>query len=866
MIQKGFGFFKDTTIKKKSSKIKIPKNPCEQCGLYKNCQSPKMEFSGEGKKEILIIGEAPGKQEDLEDSQFSKKGSSGKLLRSSLSDLDIDLDIDCWKTNSLSCRPSKNRAPKDKEIKLCRPRVWSVIEKLKPKKIILLGQIAVKSFLDHRMGSIGPMQKWVGWCIPDQEVKAWVFPIFHPSYLNRQSNNVVLWNTFYDHLEQAIDHSKDFPWFDEKRIQVITDVDKVNIALQNILDTKPTYLFFDYETTGLKPYAPGHKIYSISIATDPNGAISFPYFHNNRDFLVSIYKILSHPRIKKVAQNIKFEDTWTRVKGIRSNGKEGYLVKPWYQCTMNMTHTIDNRRQITSMDFQAYVRYGMIYGQGIKKYLKGVKEKNANSLNKIEEAPIYDLLYYGGLDSYFGFNLFIDQLLELPNDDPGYQLLHEGVLALSDVEANGIHTDSVYLEKQSKKLSRQIKIIKTKIDESKEMRLWNKETNNKSFNPNSPLHLKKLLFEFLDHKSEKRTKHDNPSLDKEVLASINIEFTRDILELRKLSKLKSTYIDGFIRESVDNIMRPFNNLHLIATYRSSNDSPNFQNNPKRDKKALRIVRKAIIPRPEHMLGGVDYSGIEVRMAACNTHDPILIEDVTNPEADMHRDQAIRLFIFDKEEWEELLSKETAKDLRYLAKNLCVFPWFYGDWYEPTAKNIWKIVNDYQLKDGTSLKKHLLNKGIKTYNNFESHIKKEEKRFWNKFSTYAEWKERTVEAYEEKGYVELLTGFKCGGILKKNELLNYPNQGPAFHCLLWSLIQTNKIFKKEKLDTKIIGQIHDEMVLDINPSELDYIKPIIRKIMCKDIKEHWPWIIVPLDIDMEISKIDGNWANMKETKI
>ena len=110
---------------------------------------------------------------------------------------------------------------------------------------------------------------------------------------------------------------------------------------------------------------------------------------------------------------------------------------------------------------------------------------------------------------------------------------------------------------------------------------------------------------------------------------------------------------------------------------------------------------------------------------------------------------------------------------------------------------------------------------------------------------------------------MLTGFTCVGEMGKNNAINYPVQGAAFHCLLWSLITLDKFIIDNELRTRIIGQIHDSIVLDIYPPERQIIIDAITDITTRQLLNEFKWIIVPLKIDFEIGEIDGSWADMKE---
>lgn len=863
------GFFKIDKPKsqpRQRKKTVISGDPCEVCGLYKDCFSPQMKYSGKGRLKILVLAEAPGKQEDEKGTQLI--GRTGQAFRRTLKKLGIDLDQDCWKLNAVNCRPPDNRTPTLKEIECCFPRIKKTIERLKPDKIITLGKPALQSLLIDRETSsvkIDKIGKWVGWKIPDQDLQCWIFPTWHPSYINREKDNV-LTEIFEGHLKTAIDHSIPFQKYtveDAKDdVLCLTETKKILRHLERMEKKQPEFITFDYETTGLKPHADNHEIVCMSISEAENQAIVFPMPPTVSNAIISpIGSILSNIHIRKSAHNIKFEDTWTRfiLGGLIPK------IEGWQWDSMIAAHVLDNRSGITKLKFQTYVRYGIIgYDESIEPYMQGVDPKNSNSLNRIKEVPLDELLLYCGLDSLFGRKLVIDQMYEIDQTYEigkeqdlleAYNLFHKGVLALSDVESNGICISEDYHIKQSKHLGQRIERLASKIQDSNDVKLWKKETGNNKFNPNSPVQLSKLLFEIKGLKSSKKTPTGKDCVDEEVMETLKakVPFVGSIVQKKKLEKLKSTYIEGFLRESVNGVMRPNYNLHIPTSYRGSCNKPNFQNIPVRDDQAEKITRSGIIPRPGNRIVEIDYSGAEIRVAACYTKDKVLIEYINDPTTDMHRDQAMRLF--------QLEEKRITKDLRYYAKNQFVFPQFYGDYWKTCATNLWKSIEDKKTADGI-LVRPLLGK----YKQFENHVKAEEERFWRKFSGYAKWKDRWIAQYRKNGYIEMLTGFRCDGPLSDNQLLNTPIQGVAFHLLLWSLIKLNKKFKDLEFRSMIIGQIHDSIVFDIYPPEWKKISLLIRKIMTMDVRKHWPWIIVPLDIEAEMSPVDGSWYQKKVVEI
>ena len=119
---------------------------------------------------------------------------------------------------------------------------------------------------------------------------------------------------------------------------------------------------------------------------------------------------------------------------------------------------------------------------------------------------------------------------------------------------------------------------------------------------------------------------------------------------------------------------------------------------------------------------------------------------------------------------------------------------------------------------------------------------------------------------EVSYFDTLTGFRIEGLYKRNEVINYPVQGSAFHWLLWSLIRIQKLLKKYKMKSLLVGQIHDSIVGDVHKKELRDYLDIVKQVMTIDVRKHWEWIIVPLRIEAEVAPVGGSWFDKKEVKI
>jgi DNA polymerase-1 len=316
---------------------------------------------------------------------------------------------------------------------------------------------------------------------------------------------------------------------------------------------------------------------------------------------------------------------------------------------------------------------------------------------------------------------------------------------------------------------------------------------------------------------------------------------------------------NIIRETTDGYLHPFFNLHTASTFRSSSNSPNFQNFPIRDPWAAKAIRRAFIPRKGHRLVETDYGGIEVRVAACYHQDPRMLRYLETGY-DMHREMAAECYCCD--------IAEVTKQMRYSAKNRFVFPEFYGSYYAQVAPELWNAITELNLKleSGGDLRAHLKKRGISDYEAYEDHIRQTERDFWHKkFKQYTQWKEDWLEAYYRAGYFVSKTGFRCGGWMKRNEVINYPIQGSAFHCLLWSFIELQKAMEKRKMRSVIVGQIHDSILADVHVDEFDEYVELNHRISTERLRGAWKWIILPLEVEVEASPPGGSWYEKQPIK-
>ena len=849
----GFFYNKSKTI----SSIKILN--CETCGLYKNCISPRMEPSGKGEKGILVIAESPGKTEDEQGTQLV--GQTGQVLRQTLRLAGIDLDKDCRKVNALRCRPPENRKPKPMELNCCRQYLWKEIKKFKPKLIIVLGSEAAKSFLGHRWKKDFPrISALRGWPVPDRDSGCWVYYTFHPSFVLRSEGLPTVKKTFQTDIGKAIKLlEKDCPTFKDEKdmIDIVKTKEDIRQWLLLIMDKPPELLSIDYETSGLKPYRKGHFIHTCALSfwNESLGfdqTIAFPMLPE----IIPDFKarILNNPEISKVAHFVPHEEAWGRMI-LKTR------TRKWIWDTCLAAHVLDSRRGTAGLKFQTYVNFGLPdYSSHIESFLESMEDKDGNSFNRVDKVPLNNLLFYNGIDA-----LNTSRLVEIQQNKmtdftyQGHLLLHKGMLALNDVENQGMRTNVSYCEKEERILSREITSLEKATENDKTIMKW-KQEKGKKFNLNSAVQLRKVLYDDLKLKPKKLTNKKLPSTDKEALATHikKVPFLENMQEAKKKITARN-FLRGWMREAVDDILHPQFSLVAAETFRSGCSHPNLQNIPIRDEEMQKLLRSAIRPSSGRQLLEADFKGIEVSISACYHKDPVMIAYIKDKSKDMHRDMAMEIF--------KLKETDIAKEIRYVAKNGFVFPEFYGSYFEQVAPAIWDTVKERELRltDGTLLMNHLQENKLNTLQQFTNHIQDVENDFWRRFRVYAKWKKNRIEEYLNKGYLELLSGFRCSGPLSRNQITNFPIQGTAFHCLLWTLIRLNRKIKREGWKSRICSQVHDSIIIDLVPTERNVIIKAIQHIINKELPEHWPWIIVPMEVEMELSPVDGSWYMKKEIK-
>lgn len=463
-----------------------------------------------------------------------------------------------------------------------------------------------------------------------------------------------------------------------------------------------------------------------------------------------------------------------------------------------------------------------------------------------------------------------------PNTRDAYNLIHEGTLAFCEVEAAGMRIDVDYLQREQKRTQQRIHKLEERLKDEPEWKAWKRRFREKT-NMDSRDQLAAVLFDSEENggmgykQTGEVTAKGRKKADQSALETIDSPFVRNYLKTSKLKKLLSTYINGVLSQVCEGFASPFVNLHTTITYRSSVSDFSGQNIPNRNPFLAKIIRPAFIARDGHRIAESDFSGIEVRVAACYHFDPRMLAYIRDPKSDMHRDMATEIFC--------CKASDVSKDMRQESKNGFVFPEFYGAWYVSVAAAIWDKIDRYGLKmpDGTPMKEHLRDHGIKERGacdgkqkpkpgTFEHHIAEIEHSFWHdRFPIYNEWRRDWFKAYQRNGYFDTLTGFRLEGVFGRKDVINYPVQGSAFHCLLRCLIKVVQWLKKNKMASLIIGQIHDSMLGDFHEDELQEVLNYIYRIMTEELPDEWKWLIVPLDVGIDVAPAGGSWYDKQEHK-
>jgi DNA polymerase I len=580
---------------------------------------------------------------------------------------------------------------------------------------------------------------------------------------------------------------------------------------------RTSLLVFDTETDSLNPFELNILGASFStkasegyfVAIDPGSK----FFSDGKkrlpvdDFKKIFKPLLENKKIKKVCQNGKFDISVMRSIGIK--------VENFYFDTMIASYIIDPDQK-HGMDAlsEKYLSYQPI---PLSELIGDKKDPT-----KMYDVELEKLSDYASEDADITFQLYEILSAEIKKeklDRIAYEVDIPLVPVLEDMEYEGVKIDKAALDSFSKEL----KILIT--DYTKKIH----KIAGEEFNISSPKQLQVILFEKLGLASGRKTK-TGFSTDARALENLRgeHEIIEIILDYRQVTKLKSTYSDALpnlIDPKTGRVHTDFNQT-IAATGRLSSINPNLQNIPIRTEMGKEI-RKAFVPRDKnYVLLSADYSQIELRLLAAICKDEALMKAFKSGE-DIHRSTAALVFMVNP--------KDVTADMRRKAKEVN-FGILYG-------------IGPFGLKTRLGIP--------------QSHAKDIIELYFKTFRNVRNYMDDSVRKAQEKGYSETLLGRRrfLRNINSNNRVvrqfeervaINMPIQGTAADMIKLAMIKIHNELEKRKAKTKMVLQVHDELLFDAHKDEVDELRPMIKEIM---------ETAMPVDVPIVVETgVGDNWLD------
>ncbi len=566
---------------------------------------------------------------------------------------------------------------------------------------------------------------------------------------------------------------------------------------------------FDTETTSLNTM--DAELVGIAFTYEKGKGYYIPFSDNReetQEILEQFRPFFEDESIEKIGQNLKYDIKVLSNYNIEVRGQIFDTMLAHYLINPDMRHNMN----VLS---ESYLNYQPISIES----LIGKKGKNQGSMRDVD---VDKQTEYGVEDSDITFQLkeIFEKELDKNNLTKLFNEIEIPLLnVLADMELEGINVNEGFLKSLSKDLTKDILTLESKIYGEAKV----------EFNLASPKQLGEVLFDHLKLVDKpKKTKTGQYATNEDVLSYLapKHEIVAHILEWRGLIKLKNTYVDSLPNE----INKKTGRIHttysqaVAATGRLSSNNPNLQNIPIRTERG-RQVRKAFVPRDEnYTLLAADYSQIELRLIAELSGDETMKKSFINGE-DIHRATAAKVF--------DIPLDEVTREQRSHAKTVN-FGIIYG-------------VSAFGLSQQTDLNRTEAKELIETY--------------YQTYPTLKAYIAKQVDFARDHGYVETLLGRRryLKNINSQNSIVrsgdernavNAPIQGSAADIIKIAMINIHNLFNKEKYKSKMLLQVHDELVFDIHKDELEILKPIIKHEMENAIE-----LSIPLDVDMDIG---NNW--------
>ena len=563
--------------------------------------------------------------------------------------------------------------------------------------------------------------------------------------------------------------------------------EKINQLVKEL--SKAKEICFDTETTGLDANIAKIVGMSFSIKAGTACYVPCPDDDNKTASILNAFQPLFSDETKVwIGQNIKYDLLILKRLGIELAGNifdtmlAHYVIEPEGKRSMDLLSA-------------KFLGYEPIHIEE----LIGKKGKNQGTMRDVEIEKVKE---YAAEDADITLqlkNIFEPQLRKKEVEKVFYEVENPLVKVLMDMEFEGVRIDTSFLNDYSKELEREAKQSEEAVYKTAGVR----------FNLASPKQLGEVLFDKLklDPKA-KKTKTGQYATGEDVLQKLAHQFpiVSDILTFRELTKLKSTYVDALpllINPNTGRVHTTYGQA-VAVTGRLASNNPNLQNIPVRSDRGKEI-RKAFIPRDKnHVLVSADYSQIELRIVAAISGDENMCEAFRLGK-DIHTATAAKVYGIDE--------SEVTKEMRYKAKSVN-FGIIYGQ-------------GAFGLADNLGISRTEAKTIIDNY-------KKE-------FSGITTYMESTINFAKEKGYVETLMGrkrwlrdinssnFTVRGFAERNAI-NSPIQGTAADMIKLAMIKVHKEIKKHGFKSKMILQVHDELIFDALESEANELKALILENM------------------------------------
>jgi len=556
-----------------------------------------------------------------------------------------------------------------------------------------------------------------------------------------------------------------------------------------VLLKKQDEICFDTETTGID--ANEAELVGLSFSIKPGEAwyVPCPKDQKKTKSLLAEFEVLFADKKKTwIGQNIKYDMLILKWYGIEITG--GIFD------TM-LAHYVIEPEGKRSMDLLSakYLSYEPVHIEE----LIGKKGKSQGNMRDVEIEKIKE---YAAEDADITLqlkNVFLPLLKAKEVEKVFYEVDNPLVKVLMDMEFEGVKIDEGFLNDYSKQLEKEAKTAEESVYKQAGVR----------FNLSSPKQLGEVLFDKMQIEAKaKKTKTGQYATGEDVLQKLanNNPIVADILAYRELTKLKSTYVDSLpllINPKTGRVHTNYGQA-IAVTGRLSSNNPNLQNIPVRTDRGKEI-RKAFIPRDnKHVLLSADYSQIELRIVAAISGDPAMC-DAFKKHKDIHTATASKVYNIDE--------KEVTKEMRYKAKSVN-FGIIYGQ-------------GAFGLADNLGISRTEAKEIIDNYK--------------SQFANIQKYMDDTINFAREYGYVQTLMGrkrwlkdinsanFTVRGFAERNAI-NSPIQGSAADMIKMAMIKIQAAFIKHKFKSKMILQVHDELVFDALKSEIKDIKPLILECM------------------------------------